>query len=181
MFWVKLTLLLLVVFFLALLFRVFRGAQGFKRRFDDSSAEATARLRGHLGTGHSPESRVVDVKPTPFGRADILNMEQAVLRALCTGALEGPARQQALRWLDAYAFQDVIHQLIFDALREIRVEQPELIRQQLPARLTQKGFPEVDFEKFLAAPGLNSSEALGLAEQLRDWAQKDERPDDSHG
>jgi len=171
MLWVKLALLLLGIFSLALVFRAFRGARGFKRKFDDSSTEAAARLRGHLGTGRSPESRIVDVKPTRVGGEEITAMELAVVRALCTGVLQGSTRQQVLRWLDTYAFRDVIHQLIFDTVREIRPEPPELIRQQLPARLTQKGFPEVDFEKFLTPPGLSSSEALELAEKLRDWAR----------
>lgn len=181
MFWVKLTLLLLVIFFLALLFRLFRGAKGFKRRFDDSSREAAKRLRRRLGRGDTLEPPFVDVKPTRLGGAEVLNLELAVLRALCTGALQGSKRQQVLRLLDTYAFQDVINQLTFDAVREIRAEQPELLRQQLPARLTQKGFPEVDFEKFLAASALSPRQAVELAERLCHWAQKGKQPEDSSG
>jgi len=54
MVWVKVSLLLLGVFFLALLFRLVRGAGGFQRRFDDSSAEMARRLGKQAEPGNSP-------------------------------------------------------------------------------------------------------------------------------
>jgi hypothetical protein len=68
----------------------------------------------------------------------------------------------------------VIHQLVFDALREIGTDRPDLVRQELPARLTQKGFPEVDFEEFLTPSGLGSAQALALVKKLVLWSPREQ-------
>jgi len=109
----------------------------------------------------------VTAEPKHAGHEEVLNTERTVLRALCTGALRGSTRRQVLRLLEVYSFRDVIHQLIFDAVREIKTSQAGFLRQELPARLTQKGFPEVDFDQFLEAPGLGGSRILELAARLR--------------
>jgi len=87
-------------------------------------------------------------------REEILATEVKVLQAMCAGTLEGTVWDQGMLLLGPYPFQDVIHQLIFDTLQEINTDLPAIIRQQLAARLTRKGFPAVDTEKFLAPPGL---------------------------
>lgn len=110
-------------------------------------------------------------------REEILATEVKVLQAMCAGTLEGTVWDQGMLLLGAYPFQDVIHQLIFDTLQEINTDLPAIIRQQLAARLTRKGFPAVDTEKFLAAPGLAREEAVALMKQLREWSRGETRPD----
>jgi len=110
-------------------------------------------------------------------REEILATEAKVLQAMCAGTPEGTVWDQGMLLLGAYPFQDVVHQLIFDTLQEINTDLPAVIRQQLAARLTRKGFPAVDTEKFLAAPGLAGDEGVALMKKLREWSRGEERPD----
>lgn len=96
-------------------------------------------------------------------RQQQLAAEADLLRALCTGGLEGAGRQQALERLARYRFCDGVHQAVFDALREMPSEQPAFIRQELPARLTRKGFPDADFETLFTPP---ASPPAQLAERV---------------
>jgi hypothetical protein len=57
MVWFKLTLLLLALFLVALLIRSFRSTRHFRRKFDDSSAEAGERLRQHVQAKDSTRER----------------------------------------------------------------------------------------------------------------------------
>ena len=87
--------------------------------------------------------------------------ELEVLRALLSNALSARERKKLLTLLTNYRFADPLHQLIFEALGERPGEKPDRLREELPARLTRKGFPEVDFENYLAPP--QSSPATILA------------------
>lgn len=108
---------------------------------------------------------------------EVLAAEQRVLQAMCTGTPQGTVWDKGMLLLGPYPFQDVIHQLIFDTLQEINTDLPQIIRQQLAVRLTKKGFPAVDTEKFLTAHTLNGAEAIELMKKLRTWSRGEERPD----
>lgn len=115
--------------------------------------------------------------PDNVSREQILTTELQVLRALCTGTRQGSVWDKGMLLLGTYPFQDVVHQLIFDVLQEINTDLPEIIRKQLPARLTRKGFPAVDYEKFLTPFGRSAPEAVEQMRQLRAWAGGAERAD----
>lgn len=104
--------------------------------------------------------------PGPVRNQQILAAEVELLRALCAGTVTGDERTQAMKRLGVYRFRDAGHQLIFDALQEFNREQPQVLRQQLPERLTRKGFPDLDFENFLARTSLSSREVVELVEKL---------------
>lgn len=93
--------------------------------------------------------------------------ERELLHLLCTRAMIGPEGEKAIRFLTTYSFQDVIHEQVFHALRELRTGRPNLVREQLPARLAQKGFPDIDFESFLAPQDAASGSVEELIKKLR--------------
>ena len=93
--------------------------------------------------------------------------ERELLHLLCTGAITEPEGEAAIRFLNTYSFQDVIHEQVFHALRELRSGQPNLVREQLPARLAQKGFPDIDFESFLVPQDTTKVSVGELVKQLR--------------
>lgn len=99
-------------------------------------------------------------------REEILSSEEKVLQAMCTGTPEGTVWDKGMLLLDNYSFQDVVHQLIFDVLQEINTDLPDIIRKQLPGRLTNKGFPAAAVEKFLAPHSLGAAEAVELMKKL---------------
>lgn len=108
---------------------------------------------------------------------EILATERAVLRAMCTGTPEGTVWDKGMLLLGTYPFRDSLHQLIFTILQEINTDLSEIIRKQLPARLTRKGFPAVNHEDFFAAHGLSAAEAVERMRELRLWAAGEERAD----
>ena len=129
----------------------------------------------HRGLTHQQTSASVRrAMPT---REEILATELAVLRAMCTGAPEGTVWDKGMLLLGTYPFRDSVHQLVFETLQEINTDLPEIIRKQLPQRLTRKGFPSVPFESFLAPHELSAEQAVEHMRQLRLWAMGEERPD----
>ncbi len=75
----------------------------------------------------------------------LVEVERQVLRALCQGALD---RRASLNTLRNYRWREPLHQVIFDLLINMPGADPELIREQLPARLTRRGFPDFDLAWF---------------------------------
>lgn len=106
-------------------------------------------------------------------------VELLVLQAMCQGAAERTVWDDGMIILGTYPFHDVIHQLIFDTLREINTDLPKIIRQQLPARVLAKGFPALDVERFFEPHPLNATQAVALMRQLRAWSRGEERRDDT--
>lgn len=110
-------------------------------------------------------------------REQIIATELSVLQAMCTGTAVGTVWDQGMLLLGTYPFRDTVHQLLFDTLQEINTDLPEVIRKQLPTRLTKKGFPAVNWESFLAPHGLSSAAAAERMRRLREWSRGEERPD----
>lgn len=104
----------------------------------------------------------------PVARQRIIEAERNALRALCQGTAQGSVHAEGLSILAPYAFVDKVHQLVFDTLREILSADPEVIRAQLPSRLNNRGFPDLDVETFFKPHGLSAAEAIALMRSLRD-------------
>ncbi len=108
---------------------------------------------------------------SPGGSASILKMprdpedepqrrEVEALRSLLSHTLSAAERKTLLTVLANYRFADPLHQLIFEAIGEMPGKTPDRLREELPACLTRKGFPAVDFEKYLAPPQAPPAEIL---------------------
>jgi hypothetical protein len=96
----------------------------------------------------------------------VVKAERLVLRVLCTGTPQGPVRESARQFLRDYSWREPAHQVIFDALESIPSDLPEVIYSQLPARLTLRGFPDIDCEDFFQPHSLPREEAVRLMEEL---------------
>ena len=71
----------------------------------------------------------------------VVEVERQVLQALCHGA---PGSGKALDALRSYRWREPLHQVLFEVLVDLPGAQPEVIGELLPARLTRRGFPDVD-------------------------------------
>lgn len=100
-------------------------------------------------------------------RHNALEAELAVLRAMCLGTAERSVWADGIALLADYSFQDDIHQLVFDALGEISSSDYATIREQLPTRLNNKGFPDLDWEKFFEPHNLSADQAMSLMRAVR--------------
>jgi hypothetical protein len=94
----------------------------------------------------------------------VVHTERQVLRALCQGS--AGRRTPGLSILRSYRWREPVHQVIFELLIQTPDADPELIREQLPARLTRRGFPDFDLALF-QPHALTGKEIESLIDRLR--------------
>ena len=135
----------------------------FRRRHASSPERSEARMQQFLATA-TTETKTESPSVTP----QRLAKELKVLQAMCTSPPDSGIHALGLSLLRNYKFQKTSHQLVFDILGELPAAIPELIREQLPARLTRTGFPDVDIEPFLIPVSLSLEEAKKLMQSLRE-------------
>lgn len=99
-------------------------------------------------------------------RAAIVELERRVLQVLCGGHADRSVRHTAKRLLTNYRWREPVHEVIFEALLSIPSDDPVFIRDQLPARMTRKGFPDVAWEEIFKPHALSKDQAEGLMMQL---------------
>jgi hypothetical protein len=107
----------------------------------------------------------------------VLESELLILRAMCVGAADRRVWQDAANLLGDYPFRDPLHLVVFDTLREINTDDPRIIRGLLGARLTNKGFPDVETSSFFAAPNLKATVLLAMMDSLRSLARRRPSPE----
>jgi len=96
-------------------------------------------MRTHL------KRRTAIARRSPALRPDL---ELRLLRQLCHAKLTRAAWARIQRDLDAYAWQDVEHGLVYAAIRRLGVTGPQLLREQLPAEATRMGFPDIEWQTY---------------------------------
>ncbi len=99
-------------------------------------------------------------------REEILEAEQVILRSLCQQPFAQTQRKEIIRILTGYTWQSGEHQILFEALHQPQAASAERLREQLPAILTRKGFPDVDFASYFDARAATAAQALCVARAL---------------
>lgn len=95
-----------------------------------------------------------------------IEIEREVLRFLCQGIEVGKLDREVRAALRAYRWRQPLHQAIFQILCDLPADLPGLVREQLPARLTRQGFPDVEWESYFEPPGFAEDEVRGLVKRL---------------
>jgi hypothetical protein len=105
-----------------------------------------------------------NIEKTP--EAALPDLERRVLCALCgeDGAIEG--RQMARQRLEDYHWREAVHQAIFEVIMNFAAASSRALREQLPARLTRRGFPDFDFESVFQSQALTPGELEELIRKL---------------
>jgi hypothetical protein len=93
-------------------------------------------------------------------------IEARLLGLLCRSDCNALLRDELLAGLAGHAFQCANHQAVFDCLRELGRENTARIRELLPVRLVQAGFPDVDFAPFFLHEEIGGVEAVTLLRKL---------------
>lgn len=95
-------------------------------------------------------------------------LELRVLQVICQGALLGETEEAAARELfGTYEWQDPIHSLIFKSWLLLRDTSQETFREQLPAMLTRRGFPDVDLAPYFLSPEPTNKSLEDLVKDLK--------------
>jgi len=96
----------------------------------------------------------------------VIEMERQMLSALCRAEHGEPLRHLARESLRLYRWREPAHEVIFEVLMALPTASPEIIREQLPARITRRGFPDVSWEQLFQYPAIPISEAEELVRRL---------------
>jgi hypothetical protein len=96
----------------------------------------------------------------------LVNAEILVLRGIIEDPPNGSLRIAARSLLIRYHWVEPIHQEVFQALLRLPGNTPATLRNQLPAILTRRGFPDFDLNAFFEPAKLSKSEVMRLMEFL---------------
>jgi hypothetical protein len=106
-----------------------------------------------------------NVETTP--EAALPDLERRVLALLCSRNAEPEAREIARRGLANYRWREPVHQGVFDVIMSFPSAGNRALREQLPGRLTRRGFPDFDFESLFESRESESGELERLIGKLR--------------
>jgi hypothetical protein len=103
-------------------------------------------------------------------RDSMIDIERRLLQILCQRGDEVAVREKARGQLANYHWSEDAHQAIFDIVMSFPSTSCQALREQLPARLTRRGFPDFDFDALFAVAAPSSSEAeCWMGKLLQAW------------
>lgn len=108
---------------------------------------------------------------------DKVQLERDTLRLLCSVLIKSGTRQEICKLLDPAVFRDPLQRIVFEEIRELGAIESRRLRQLLPARVTNRGFPDFDLHEFLAPHQATEEDIEKLFEsalRLLDQSQPDE-------
>jgi hypothetical protein len=76
-------------------------------------------------------------------------LERNTLRLLCSNLIRPATRVELSALLDASLFDDPLHQTVLEEISALGPVSPARLRELLPSRITNRGFPEFNLSEFL--------------------------------
>ena len=104
-------------------------------------------------------------------------LERNTLRLLCSVLIKSGTRVEICKLLDPAIFGDPLQRVVFEEIRELGSIDSRNLRELLPARVTNRGFPDFDLKELLAPYEVSEKEIDQLFEsalQLLDLSHPDE-------
>jgi hypothetical protein len=104
-------------------------------------------------------------------------LERDTLRLLCSVLLKPGTRLEICRLLEPGVFQDPLRRVVFEEIRSLGTIDSRRLRELLPARVTNRGFPDFDLQELLAPHQVTEPEIDRLFEgvlRLLDFSHPDE-------
>jgi hypothetical protein len=115
-----------------------------------------------------------ELSPESNGRH---KLERNTLRLLCSVLIKPGTRLEICRLLDPSVFQDPLLRVVFEEIHALGGIESRRLRQLLPARVTNRGFPDFDLHELLAPHQATEADIDKLFEsvlQLLDQSHPDE-------
>jgi len=110
----------------------------------------------------------------PDGR---FQLERNTLRFLCSVLIKSGTRVEFCKLLDPSIFEDPLQRVVFEEIRDMGSVDSRRLRELLPARVTNRGFPDFDLKELLAPYEVSEKEIDQLFEsalQLLDLSHPDQ-------
>lgn len=100
------------------------------------------------------------------------HQERNALRLLCSNLIQPVTRQELCGLLGAEMFLSPLHVVVFEEIAAMGTAPARTLRQMLPARVTNRGFPDFAMKEFLGRDQATEQEieelfasVLGLIEE----------------
>ena len=107
--------------------------------------------------------------------------ERKALRLLLSDLLQPATRVELLRLMDGELFADDLHRMVYEEMREMGPVEARKLRELLPARITNRGFPDFDWDEFLGAKMATEKEIEGLYASVLRMIEARHRDDSEMG
>ncbi len=91
-----------------------------------------------------------------------LRQERQALRLLCSNLIRATTRMELCNLLDSSLFQDTLHRVAFEEIRTAGTIPAKRLREELPGRITNRGFPDFELLEFLGKDLASESEVEEL-------------------
>ena len=88
--------------------------------------------------------------------------ERQALRLLCSNLIRPLTRIELCNLLDSSLFQDTLHRVVFEEIRAVGAVPAARLREALPGRITNRGFPDFELIEFLGKTAASEQEIEGL-------------------
>ncbi len=86
-------------------------------------------------------------------RATREQFERDALRLLCSDLIEPETRDQLAGLLKNYAFADHLNHAVYEAILGVGAVPARRLRELLPGRVTNMGFPDFELKEYLGQSG----------------------------
>ncbi len=93
-------------------------------------------------------------------------LERKTLRLLCSVLLKPVTRVELVGLLDAELFTEPLNRTVFEEIAETGAVSSKKLRELLPGRITNRGFPDFDLKEFLAPEMASVAEIEKLYESV---------------
>ena len=93
---------------------------------------------------------------------EMLRQERQALRLLCSNLIRPRTRMELCELLEASLFQDALYRVAFEEIQAAGAVSAARLRESLPARITNRGFPDFDMQSFLGQGTATESEVEDL-------------------
>jgi len=93
-------------------------------------------------------------------------LERKTLRLLCSVLLKPVTRVELAGLLDAELFTEALNRTVFEEIAGIGAVSSTKLRELLPGRITNRGFPEFDLKEFLAPEMVSEAEIEKMYESV---------------
>ncbi len=85
-------------------------------------------------------------------------LQRDTLRFLCSILIKPATRMELLALLDSSQFSDVLCRTVFEEICAVGAVPSRILRELLPARIANRGFPDFDLKEFLGNSNASESE-----------------------
>ena len=104
-------------------------------------------------------------------------MQKNTLRFLCSVLIKSGTRSEICRLLEPGLFEDPLHRVVFEEIRDLGSVESRRLRELLPGRVISRGYPNFNLRQLLEPYEVSEKEIDHLFEsalQLLDMSQPEE-------